>query len=85
MVWFGPMETRWQREGNGTRSIAGLSRDYTLPLIDGHRLLVVATGLDYRYREALFCAALWRYWFARFGDAGARGRMRAYVRGEEVA
>lgn len=79
------MEQRWYREGNGARFVPGLTRDYTLTLPNGLRLLVLSADLDGRCREAVFCNALWRYWFAVYGHAEARSRMVAYVRGEEVA
>lgn len=80
---YGVMEERWYREGNAARTVAGLSRTYVFPMLDGTTIVLVAAELGADEREAEFERLLLQYWCRQYGLPEARERMREFVHGAD--
>lgn len=81
----GMMEARWYREHNGARFIPGLRELWVFPVGDGTYIALMSAELSCEQREENFHALMMEHWCARYGLPEARSRLRAYLRGDDVA
>lgn len=90
VVWsmesrFGPLQARWCREGHAARFVAGLREVWALRLWDGSYVAFLPADLGAAEREHQFERLLIQHWCARYGLPEARTKMRALLRGDDVA